>query len=510
MCESWEPARRVLERRFPGVNVARDVETYTPAMDYDLLSAGFPCVDLSHAGRQHGIFGPQSGLVRHVFRIARISKPEWILIENVPNLLRLHRGAGIEYILRQLEALGYRWAYRTIDSRAFGVPQRRHRVIILATNGPSDPSSFLFRDDAGEPDSRPEGNSSKPSGFYWTEGRRGVGLVSGAVPTLKGGSTVGLPSAPAIWFPDAPLGRQFVLPRIEDAEVLQGFDRDWTLPADVEGWPSSRWKLVGNAVTVGVGSWLGSLLARNIVGGPPELTKRNRERAWPEAGLSHNGEEYQAHVSRRPLPTPMIRLEDIVEPAKAQPLSYRATRGFLSRIEESGIALPKDFMEHLERHLQIMSAEFDAATRNRPRRGSVRLKATKTAGEHIARDLRRMLSDSGSTLLSEARPERDLRWRPDFLIPGAKVFVEVHGCFWSGCEKHRDWPADMVKRWAERIEANRIRSAQMKVELGVRGWTGIELWEHDDIAFAAKRLRSILQNAAVLPTQQSRAFIRAS
>ena len=84
LCESWEPARRVLRDREPGVPLARDVREFIPVNDYRLLAAGFPCVDLSHAGRQAGILGESSGLVTEVFRIAAATRPEWIVLENVP------------------------------------------------------------------------------------------------------------------------------------------------------------------------------------------------------------------------------------------------------------------------------------------------------------------------------------------------------------------------------------------------------------------------------------------
>ena len=79
-----------------------------------------------------------------------------------------------------------------------------------------------------------------------------------AIPTLKGGSTVGVPSPPAIWLPDG----RFVTPDIRDAERLQGFAVDWTRPAETVRRRSFRWKLVGNAVSVPVAKWVGDRLAK--------------------------------------------------------------------------------------------------------------------------------------------------------------------------------------------------------------------------------------------------------
>ncbi len=76
---------------------------------------------------------------------------------------------------------------------------------------------MLFGQDAGLPD---EGDPSQfPCGFYWTEGIRGLGWAVNAVPTLKGGSTVGIASPPAVRLPSG----EIVTPGLIDAERLQGF-----------------------------------------------------------------------------------------------------------------------------------------------------------------------------------------------------------------------------------------------------------------------------------------------
>src|SRR4051812_30620524 len=82
-----------------------------------------------------GIDGANSGLVQSVFRLLDRSKnePTWLLLENVPFMLQLDRGRAMEYLTATLEEMGFRWAYRVVDARAFGLPQRRQRVILLAS-----------------------------------------------------------------------------------------------------------------------------------------------------------------------------------------------------------------------------------------------------------------------------------------------------------------------------------------------------------------------------------------
>ena len=203
----------------------------------------------------------------------------------------------MRYLVDELEALGFMWAYRVVDARAFGLPQRRQRVLLLASRS-EDPRPVLFGSDA--PDATPLFDRRQLCGFYWTEGSRGLGWAVDAVPTLKGGSTIGIPSPPAIW---DPRDRSITIPDIRDAERLQGFEPDWTVCAlDVDGVRRGhRWKLVGNAVSTSVAEWLGRQLAA-----PPSLTYSgilHRDAAWPRAAWGQRGKVYRVDASAFPVRT---------------------------------------------------------------------------------------------------------------------------------------------------------------------------------------------------------------
>lgn len=497
MCEYWEPARRVLNAKHPGVTLARDVRDFIPSSEHSLLAAGFPCVDLSHAGKQAGIFGTQSGLVSEVFRIARVTRPQWILLENVPNLLRLGRGAGIRLIIDSVESLGYHWAYRVLDSRAFGVAQRRNRVLFLASRTPGSAAAAMLATDTGLDNELQESADARASGFYWTEGRRGVGLVRGAVPTLKGGSTVGAPSAPAIWRPHSPMGQRIVLPSIEDAEELQGFDRGWTAAADAQGEHSARWKLVGNAVTVGLGKWIGERISaanRGVVGDTPTSYIRNEHRPWPDAAFGGPAMPVRSvAASRWPEMHAAKPLHELLDGTGLRPLSYRATRGFLSRVEESGIKLEDDFASDLESHLSHMRATTEDKT---PWASSQavrsRMQATKQRDTAPEMRLRRALTAHGLRYRLQIRPEPELRWRSDIVFRGPKVVVDVRGCFWHLCPEHRSHPKTNAERWANKLLANQQRDVRMESDLRERGWEVVTVWEHEDAIKAAERITAVL------------------
>jgi DNA (cytosine-5)-methyltransferase 1 len=101
----------------------------------DLVYGGFPCQDLSVAGKRAGLRGERSGLWHEFQRVLSELRPRWCLIENVPGLLSSNGGADFGVLLRGLDDLGYGLAWRVLDARWFGVPQRRRRVFLVGCLG---------------------------------------------------------------------------------------------------------------------------------------------------------------------------------------------------------------------------------------------------------------------------------------------------------------------------------------------------------------------------------------
>ncbi len=347
-CEVWEPARAVLADRFPGVPNVPDVRDLRDLPEsVDVVVAGFPCQDLSQAGLTKGIEGERSGLVAHVFRLLDRQRIPWIVLENVPFMLHLEGGRGMRTLVDAFEERGYRWAYRTVNSLAF-LPQRRERVLLVATLENVDPATVLFVDEAS-PRKLDVSLDSHAHGFYWTEGVRGLGWAEDAIPTLKNGSTVGIASPPAILLPSGDV----VTPDIRDAERLQGFDADWTRPAETVARPSMRWSLVGNAVSVPVARWLGRRLAapgEYVLSRDSDLARHGR---WPRSARFDGTRRLAVEVNsfpewhERPPLASFLRF-----PGK--PLSARATRGFLARTEKSSLRFVPQFLDRLRSHLQKM------------------------------------------------------------------------------------------------------------------------------------------------------------
>ncbi len=350
LCDVLPAARAVLETRFFGVDYHDDLTTLKALpRTVDAVCAGFPCQDLSQAGRTAGLDGARSGLIGEVFRLLGRRRIPTVVVENVPFMLQLAGGRAMREIVAEFERLSYRWAYRVVDSYAFGLAQRRERVFLVASRD-LDPRDVLLADDAPI-ERRKSAIGRLPHGFYWTEGQGGLGWAVDAVPTLKNGSTIGIPSPPAILMPDG----RIIKPGIRDAERLQGFDADWTAPAESVARSSSRWGLVGSAVSVPVAAWIGDRLAR------PGSYKTRAEYPFPASGQVPRAAWFDGKqrvavtIGTDPLgirPAPLV--DFLTDEEGQQLLSAKATLGFLSRTRRAKLRFEPGFIAAVERHLMVM------------------------------------------------------------------------------------------------------------------------------------------------------------
>lgn len=346
-CEIDKIAQHVLKTNFPNVKITSDIcELNKIPKGADILCAGFPCQDISTIGAKKGLDGTRSSLIKEVFRLLRDSKIEWVVIENVTNMLHLHKGETINTIIEGLEELGYNWAYRTIDSMAF-VPQHRCRVFVVASLH-FDPRDVLL---SGSSDLDlgviTSSEFIEPCGFYWTEGKYAIGLYQNNIPTLKCGSTIGIPSAPAIVFPNGDVGS----PDVRDAERFQGFPSDWTKPAEDIAKPSSRWKLIGNAVTVDTVAWIANKIINPDVydfSHDKDLKKGNK---WPASAWGINGKRYISSASLFPVERKEVSLTTFLQyPCK--PLSLKAAKGFEHRLNIGTVNCPQFFRDAINKYVQ--------------------------------------------------------------------------------------------------------------------------------------------------------------
>lgn len=357
-CEIDPGAQAVLSAKLKCAGLHSDItQLRSLPASTTLLTAGFPCQDLSQAGACAGIDGKRSGLIEHVFRLLERKRVEWVLLENVPFLRHLHKGRGLRFVLGELERLGYSWAYRVIDTRSFGLPQRRERLFILASRC-DDPRNVLLSGNVCYEAPRP--NSRSSCGFYWSEGNQGFGWAENAVPTLKGGTRGSGPTPPAVLRGDG----RIVIPDIRDAERLQGFPAGWTEAAEQFGGKGHRWRLVGNAVSVPVARWIGSRLASS-----PFYDHSQDEplegSSWPAAAWNIGRGVHVSKVSSFPSRVKRSTLANFLE-YPGSPLSETAARGFLCRLLASSLNPPDRLIQALQDHLAVSKIGPQRTERPRP------------------------------------------------------------------------------------------------------------------------------------------------
>jgi DNA (cytosine-5)-methyltransferase 1 len=122
--------QKVLSKNFPHIPIHGDIKSFTANPgDFDLITAGFPCQDVSTDGAKAGlVVGNRSGLFYEVVRIIRLVQPKFVLLENVPGLLN----RGMDSVLGELSSIGYDCEWQTISCAEIGGTHRRDRVWIIA------------------------------------------------------------------------------------------------------------------------------------------------------------------------------------------------------------------------------------------------------------------------------------------------------------------------------------------------------------------------------------------
>lgn len=134
MCEVDDYAVSVLAKRFPDVPVYRDIRKLNGAIlkqdgiEVDVIVGGFPCQDLSCAGKQAGLEGGRSGLWFEMLRLIGEVKPRWVVAENVRGAVNL----ALDTCRMGLEEEGYEVRAYVIPASATGAPHKRERVFIVA------------------------------------------------------------------------------------------------------------------------------------------------------------------------------------------------------------------------------------------------------------------------------------------------------------------------------------------------------------------------------------------
>lgn len=279
-CEVDPHAQSILRRHWPTTPIIDNV-TELDANDFtgriDIVSGGFPCQDVSTAGNRAGLAGERSGLWWEFHRILDDLRPEWVVIENVVGLLSSNNGRDMGTIITALGQLGYGWAYRVLDARGFGVPQRRRRIFIVCHLGTKRAAEVLFE---------PESSTRRST----TRNRPAQHLAANTHGCTQNGSTIGETQPIAFHHTQTPISSIGIthgmgasgngtiavaiphkngttLRRLTplECERLMGWPDNWTQHT-ADGTTQSdtqRYKQCGNGICAPVAEWLGHRIMAN-------------------------------------------------------------------------------------------------------------------------------------------------------------------------------------------------------------------------------------------------------
>lgn len=132
-CEVDPFCRRVLAKHWPDVPILGDV-SHADFPDADIVVGGFPCQDVSRAGKRAGLAGARSGLYRELVRALRVVRPRHAIVENVAALL----GDGLDVVLGDMAEIGFDAEWDCVPAEALGAPHERDRVYIVAHAADAD------------------------------------------------------------------------------------------------------------------------------------------------------------------------------------------------------------------------------------------------------------------------------------------------------------------------------------------------------------------------------------
>jgi DNA (cytosine-5)-methyltransferase 1 len=148
---------------------------------------------------------------------------------------------------------------------------------------------------------------------------------------------------------------RIVRPSIIAAERAQGLPVRWTRAAP----DRMRWRLVGNAVTPAVAEWIIRRLASGLSGSADAFDARPLApgEPWPKAAFSRDGKVWRVEVGEYPVHRVRRGLAELLDTHGSEPLSLKATAGFLSRLERSSLRAAPKFVQDLREHVRVMGGQ---------------------------------------------------------------------------------------------------------------------------------------------------------
>ena len=330
LCEVDEACQGLLKSRYPEVPVHQDVTTLEKVPKADYVVGGWPCQDLSSAGKLAGLRGRRSGLFFDMLRVGALSGAHTLIGENVPNLLSINKGHDFELVRSALDQAGYpHISWRILNAREFGLPQERRRLFIVASKTAERALALHATPVSGSID--PE-MSEAAYGFYWTGGSRSICFSAGYTPPLKIGATDNNGRAPVAVMSGG------MVRKLTPCEFLslQGFRSD-----DFEHLaPSTVLRMAGNAVALPVGQFV----IDSVVACAPSGGLRSGYGSVGESGYFDGRMLWSVSNEAMPLAQ---NLHKFLDPSATESLSSQAAAGLIVRSVRSGKAMPAELFDVL-------------------------------------------------------------------------------------------------------------------------------------------------------------------
>jgi len=126
-------ASAVLKYHWPNTKNYGDITSidWSEVPDFDLLTGGSPCQDLSIAGKRAGLGGKRSGLFYEFMRAVKEKKPKYFIWENVKGALSSNNGRDFGSVVNEMAEAGYSLWWQVLNAKDFGVPQNRERIFVV-------------------------------------------------------------------------------------------------------------------------------------------------------------------------------------------------------------------------------------------------------------------------------------------------------------------------------------------------------------------------------------------
>jgi DNA (cytosine-5)-methyltransferase 1 len=399
--------------------------------ELDILTACVPCQTYSTLGRKYRRSDDRRNrLVHRVGEFVAVLKPRAVVMENVPPLadnLRFKR------LVARLRRLGYGVWFGVVDAADFGVPQRRHRLVMIALEGWHDKDVPPLS--SGHPLLRESITKQ---------------TVADALSIVEREASADDPLAKAKEDYSPLVARRI-------AAIPHDGGSRASLPLDLKLACHTSMR------TAAAGNVYGRMRLNDVA---PTLTTRC---TTPSCGRFLHPVENRA-ISLR-------------EAACLQtfPVDYVFKGGRMSIESQIGNAVPP----RLARAIAVVVADAldrlpraPDASSSETRRRMQRVRRRDTPAE---RELRSALHRRGLRFRVDAAPLPSLRRRADVVFKSSKVAVFVDGCFWHGCPLHCTWPQTNAHWWKIKIARNRRRDADTDQQLANAGWLVVRAWEHEDL-----------------------------